>query len=48
MKVLLLADASSPHTDRWIRGLESIGHQLTLASFQEPWEPGRKIIRLQG
>ncbi len=48
MKVLVLADASSPHTERWLVGLESQCHETTLASFQEPWESQRDLIRLRG
>ena len=48
MKILVLADASSPHTERWLAGLESQGHETILASFQEPWESQRDIIRLRG
>jgi len=48
MKMLLLADASSPHTERWAMGLEALGHGVAIASFQEPWEPGREVIRLRG
>lgn len=48
MRILLLADASSPHTDRWARGLEALGHEVSLASFQQGWEPGREVLRLRG
>lgn len=48
MRILVLADASSPHTERWLAGLEAHGHKLILASFQEPCEQGREVIRLRG
>jgi len=48
MRILLLADASSPHTERWARGLEALGHEVNVASFQMGWEPGREIIGLRG
>ncbi len=34
VRILVLADASSPHTLRWCRGLASLGHKITLASGQ--------------
>ncbi len=48
MRILVLADASSPHTERWLSGLEARGHQPSLVSFQEPWDTKRQVIRLRG
>ena len=41
MKVLLLAQANSVHTHRWVEALHARGHMVTLASQQDPrsWQP---------
>ncbi|MEO0140731.1 MAG: glycosyltransferase family 4 protein [candidate division WOR-3 bacterium] len=48
MRILILADASSPHAERWVRGFESLGHEVTIASFQEPSQPIFRMIPLRG
>jgi len=51
VRILILADASSPHTRRWCEGLAGLGHGITLASFQQLREDCgglRDFVRLTG
>ena len=46
MKVLVLADLSSPHSWRWIRSLKERGAQVKCVSFEEPKEKEEDAIVL--
>lgn len=46
MRILIVADAQSIHTRRWVRGLSERGHALLVASDRECPEPGIEQARL--
>jgi len=43
MRVLLISDADSIHTQRWVPALEGEGCEVHLASFEETAEPGHRF-----
>lgn len=48
MRLLLLADASSLHTGRWAEWFAGRGHQVLLASMEEPGGVSAPFVRLPG
>lgn len=46
MRILLVADAASVHTDRWVRALAERGHVVAVATLRDGGQGGDVVCRL--